>query len=77
MKETMDIGRRTWIAAIKLAVVISMLAAVAAIVISSIGDVPPIAIVGPVIIVAFIASWVQTGRVQRAHLTTVVIRSPR
>lgn len=65
MKEDMDLSRRTWIAAVKLAVVISALAAMAAIAVSSVGQVPAIAVVAPVMVVAFAASWIQTGRVQR------------
>ena len=64
MKEHMDISRRTWIAAIKLAVVISTIAALAAVVVSRIGHVPDGAIVAVVAVVAFAVSWVQTGRVR-------------
>ncbi len=65
----MEIRRRTWIAALKLAVVVSLLSAVAAIAASAIGDVPAVAIVLPVIAVAFTLSWVQTGRVLRTPET--------
>jgi flagellar biosynthesis protein FliQ len=64
MKEHMDISRRTWIAAIKLAVVISTIAALAAVAVSTIGHVPDGAIVVVVAVVAFAVSWVQTGRVR-------------
>ncbi len=66
MKEHMEVTRRTWIAAIKLAVVISTIAALVAVVVSTIGNVPDTAIVAGVAIVAFVASWVQTGRVRSA-----------
>jgi hypothetical protein len=73
MKEVMDISRRTWIAAIKLAVVISTLAALAAATVSTIGHVSDGAIVAVVAVVAFAISWVQTGRVRSgatpAHVT--------
>lgn len=62
----MDVSRRTWIAAVKLAVVLSTCAAFITVVVSAFGDVAPLAIVAPVAIVAFTASWVQTGRVQRS-----------
>lgn len=65
MNDVMDLRRRTLIAAFKLAVVISTIAALAAIAVSSVGEVPPVAIVVPVILVAFASSWVQTGRVHR------------
>jgi hypothetical protein len=72
MKEVMDISRRTWIAAIKLAVVISTVAALAAAVVSTIGHVPDGAIVAVVAVVAFAASWVQTGRVRSGAVTARV-----
>jgi len=69
MKEDMDITRRTWIAAVKLAVVISALAATVAVAMSTLGQVPDIAIVAIVAVVAFVASWVQTGRVRNATVS--------
>lgn len=62
----MEISRRTWIAAVKLAVVISVLAALAALAVSAVGSIPDVFIVGVIAIVAFVASWVQTGRVHDA-----------
>ncbi len=61
----MELSRRTWNAAVKLAVIISVTAAMLAVAISTAGDVPQVAIVLPVIVVAFVASWIQTGRVRR------------
>ena len=61
----MEIERRTWSAALRLAVMFSVVAALGAIVVQAAGDVPQAAIVLPVIAVAFTASWVQTGRVRR------------
>jgi ABC-type Mn2+/Zn2+ transport system permease subunit len=75
MKEDMDISRRTWIAAIKLAVVISTVAAFAAVVVSTIGHVPDGAIVAIVAVVAFAVSWVQTGRV-RSGVTPARVAAP-
>ncbi len=49
----------------KLAIVLSVVAAAVAVVASSVGHVPEAAIVLPVIVVAFVASWVQTGRIRR------------
>ena len=71
----MELSRHTWNAAIKLAVVISIVAGLAAIVISAAGDVPQAAVVLPVIVVAFTASWIQTTRVRREH-APVRIGSP-
>jgi hypothetical protein len=70
-----DIDRRTWNEAIKLAVVISIVAGLAAIVASAAGSIPQAAIVLPVIVVAFAASWIQTGRVRRE--TTAKLVAPR
>jgi hypothetical protein len=61
----MEISRRTWIAAVKLAVVMSIVAALAAVTVASIGNVSDTTIVASVAIVAFAVSWVQTGRVRR------------
>ncbi len=72
MKEHMDISRRTWIAAIKLAAVISMIAALAAVAVSTVGHISDGIIVAAVAVVAFAASWVQTGRVRS---TAVPMRS--
>ena len=75
MNSHMEISRRTWIAAIKLATVISAVAALIAIGASSVGEVSALALVVPVVVVAFAASWVQTGRVQRAYVSpSVTIR---
>ena len=61
----MDINRRTWNEAVKLAMLISIFAGLAAVVASAAGGVPQAAIVIPVIVLAFAASWIQTGRVRR------------
>ena len=63
--EGVELSRRTWNAAVKLAMIISISAVVLAVTVSAAGDIPQVAIVLPVIVVAFVASWIQTGRVQR------------
>lgn len=73
----MEVSRRTWTAAVKLAVVVSVLAACVAFGVSMIGEVPQAAVVVPVIVVAFAASWVQTGRINRRPLAQVPIRTSR
>lgn len=73
----MEVSRRTWTAAVKLAVVVSVLAAFVAFGVSMIGEVPQAAVVVPVIVVAFAASWVQTGRINRRPLAQVPIRTSR
>lgn len=61
----MELSRRTWNAAVKLAVVISIAAALLVVALQPTGSVPQAAIVLPVIVIAFTASWIQTGRVRR------------
>ena len=73
MIEDMEISRRTWNAAIKLAVVLSALAAVVAFGVSRSGDVPQAAVVLPVIVVAFAASWIQTERIRRRAMADMII----
>ncbi len=77
MIEDMEVSRRTWNAAIKLAVVLSALAALVAFVVSRSGDVPQAAVVLPVIVVAFVASWIQTERIRRQAIADMVILSAR
>ena len=77
MIDHMEISRRTWTAAVKLAVVLSVLAAGLAFGVSRVGEVPQAAIVVPVIMVAFVASWVQTERIRRRALDEMVIVSAR
>ena len=75
MKEHMEVSRRTWIAAVKMAVVGSIVAALAAITITSIGNVSDTTIVATVAVVAFAVSWVQTGRVRRSAAAPVNVLS--
>jgi len=60
-----ELRRRTWSAAIQLAVVISITAVLLAVAVSALGDVPQAAVVVPVILFAFAASWIRTGQVRR------------
>jgi hypothetical protein len=75
MNKGMEISRRTWIAAVKLAVVMSIVAALAAVTVASIGNVSDTTIVASVAIVAFAVSWVQTGRVRRSAAAPVNVFS--
>lgn len=65
MIEIVELSRRTWNAALRLAVIISIAAASLVVAVQPGGSVPQAAIVLPVIVVAFTASWIQTGRVRR------------
>jgi hypothetical protein len=67
MKHEMELRKATWSAALRLAFVVSALAAIVAMTLSAAGDVPQGALVAAVMVVGFVASWVQTGRVARVH----------
>lgn len=69
MNRNVDLDRDTWTAAVKLAVTISIVAVLGAVVLSTAGGMSHTAIVLSVIVVAFAASWIQTGRVRRQHAT--------
>ena len=73
MIDHMEISRRTWTAAVKLAVVLSVLAAGLAFGVTRLGDVPPAAVVVPVMVVAFVASWINTERIRRRAIAEMVI----
>lgn len=65
----MEYGRNTWVAAIRLAITLSVLAAIAAATLHSTGILSQPTIVLSVIVVGFVTSWVRTGRLeQRATL---------
>jgi hypothetical protein len=74
----METRRATYAAAIKLALVLSVVAAAATLGLDAIGEVSQTALILTVIVVGFVASWIQTGRVSRsaahrpAHRLTVV-----
>ncbi len=74
----METRRATYAAAIKLALVLSVVAAAATLGLEAIGEVSQTALLLTVIVVGFVTSWIQTGRVSRAaahrpgHRLTVV-----
>jgi hypothetical protein len=75
MYDPVELDRRSWNAAVRLAAALSLVAALVAVLASAAGGVPQAAIVVPVILVAFAASWVRTGRIRREltplRITTV------
>lgn len=78
MIDHMEIKRRTWTAAVKLAVVVSLLAAsVAALAWTQVNDLPQAAIVIPVMVIAFAASWVQTERIHRRAIDEMTLAPAR
>ena len=76
MNSDMELRRTTWVAALRLAVVVSTAAAIGAMLLSSLGGVSEALVVLGVIVVGFALSWVQTGRIlderRRAHRVTAV-----
>ena len=68
-----ELRRRTWLAALQLATIISVVAVAIAIAASALGDVPQAAVVLPVIVGAFVASWIRTDRVRRDFTAPVVL----
>ncbi|MEM9747888.1 MAG: hypothetical protein AAF945_14420 [Actinomycetota bacterium] len=69
----MELSRITWAASIKLAAVISVVAALLAIAASLVSDLPQAAIVLPAIVIGFVASWVQTAHIHRQALERMVL----
>jgi ABC-type Mn2+/Zn2+ transport system permease subunit len=76
MKHDMELRKATWSAALRLAFVVSGIAAIVAVTLSAVGDVPRGAFVAAVMVIGFVASWVQTGRVARVHHEHRVAVSP-
>ena len=62
----MEIRRESYGAAIRLALVFSVMAAMLAITLDAVGDVSAIGLLAAVAVVGFVTSWVQTGRVWKA-----------
>jgi hypothetical protein len=79
----MELRREVFGAAIKLAVALSVVAGAVALGVGAVGELSQTVLVLTVMLVGFVASWVQTGRVSRssahhtAHrLTVVPLRHP-
>ena len=70
MTAAMELRRRTWSAAIRLAVVASAVAVTILVAAARLGGVPDAAVALPLVVASFGASWVQTGRVRRDVLAT-------
>ena len=68
-----ELRRRTWLAALQVAAIVSVIAVLVAIAASALGDVPQAAVVLPVIVGAFVASWIRTGRVRREFTAPVML----
>ena len=72
----MELRRQTWFAALQLAAFISVIAVAVVLAVSALGEVPEAALVLPVIVVAFAASWIRTARIRRDFARPVSI-APR
>lgn len=66
----MDERQATLAAAIRLGLIFSTIAALAAVALQSLGDVSTARLVVSVIVVGFAISWVRTGRVARSGTAT-------
>lgn len=62
----MDIRRATYGAAVRLAIILSVIAAAVALGLDATSEISRPVIVLTVIVVGFVASWVETGRAARA-----------
>jgi uncharacterized membrane protein len=58
----MNVSRIHWNEVLRLAVIVSIIAAMIAVAATAIGDVSQTAIVITVMVIGFVASWVQTSR---------------
>jgi len=79
----MEFRREVFGAAIKLAVALSVVAGAVALGVGAVGGLSQTVLVLTVMVVGFVASWVQTGRVSRSsaphsthRLTVVPLRHP-
>ncbi len=63
-----DLSRASWNAAVKLAAVISGVSAAIAMTLTTLGGISDSALVLSVIVVGFVASWVQTERIYRGQI---------
>jgi hypothetical protein len=61
----MNVRREMYVAAVRLALVLSLGAVMLAVGLDALGELSPIRFVGAVAVVGFIASWTITGRVAR------------
>jgi hypothetical protein len=62
----------TWIAAIRLAAIASVVAAAAAVILTSLAGLPAPTVVVAMMVFGFVASWIETGRVRHRHATVRV-----
>jgi hypothetical protein len=62
MNTVMDLRRSHWLAAVRLAVIVSAIAVAVTLALTAFGDVSQTALVIAVIVVGFVVSWIHSGR---------------
>lgn len=62
MKAVMDLRRSHWLAAVRLAVIVSAIAVAVTLALAAFGDISQTALVIAVIVVGFVVSWIHSGR---------------
>lgn len=62
----MDVRREMYAAAVRVALVLSLVAVTLAVAFGSVGELSPVRYVGAVAVIGFVTSWMVTGRVERA-----------
>ena len=77
MNSGMELRRATWVAALRLAMIMSTAAALGVVALSSLGDLSPTLVVLCVAMAGFALSWIQTGRIlqgrrRHGHRVTAV-----
>jgi hypothetical protein len=65
----MDVRREMYVAAVRLALVLSLAAVLVAVALQSVGQLSTPRFVSAVAVVGFVTSWMVTGRVERATQT--------
>jgi hypothetical protein len=64
----------TWVAAIRLAAVAGVVAAVAAVLLTTLAGLPAPTVVVAMMVFGFVASWIETGRVSQRHVRVGSVR---
>ncbi len=73
----MELRRRTLTAAVRLATVMSVVAAAIAFAVAQLADVHHAIVVVPVIVIAFAASWIQTEWIRRRAIAELALARAR
>ena len=71
----MGVRREMYMAAVRVALVLSLVAVLVAVAAERMGELSPVRFVTAVAVVGFVASWTVTGRVERAAEPSFMSRS--